>query len=553
MIITGDPGAGKTILALELVLGLLQDRKSGDKVPLRLALSSWSELRSRDSTTQHDNDPSQVLREWVCRNLGNDYGLSAIAAKVLFDAGKVLPILDGLDEMDTDDRPGWSSEARKAIEAVNSYQHGLRKADLVLTCRSDQYYALKQESVRMKDAAEIEIQRVIPTKARTFVERRAEDPTRWREVLDAIDRDTSGSLSQSLATPWRLTLAVMVYEQRDRQSGEFLRSPVELLSLSSDEPSAIRDHLLSHFIEASISVNSFPRGGSYEVAQVHTWLHTLAGHLFRLHTVGVGSIGNVMLGFPENNIVMDRLWVIPTLQSRTAFYVLGNILAIPWVGVSAGIAISAATPEGAPFFYSLATMWVMFLLMLYAFRSNAYHIGMDRPWIRNSLSDVGLGASGGLLSSMIFGYGFGLIVGAVFWLVFGAAFSAGVGLNTHGPGVFNHRRRYSRVVYPFFTFGGVGFCFVGNLHLTLFSWVLSALGMFFWISCTVGNTLAMHGMRYLGMLLCARRGEVLLPWRLGRFLRWAEKSGLIRVAGGAYQFRHEELQRWILVTPPSRP
>ncbi len=37
MVITGEPGSGKTVLALELMLGLLTKRKPGDPVPVRRA------------------------------------------------------------------------------------------------------------------------------------------------------------------------------------------------------------------------------------------------------------------------------------------------------------------------------------------------------------------------------------------------------------------------------------------------------------------------------------------------------------------------------------
>ncbi|MFI0859234.1 hypothetical protein ACH4RA_02955 [Streptomyces smyrnaeus] len=42
VIITGAPGAGKTVLALELMLCLLGDRQPGEPVPVRLPLSSFA-------------------------------------------------------------------------------------------------------------------------------------------------------------------------------------------------------------------------------------------------------------------------------------------------------------------------------------------------------------------------------------------------------------------------------------------------------------------------------------------------------------------------------
>ena len=56
----------------------------------------------------------------------------------------VVPVLDGLDEMDADAAPGFSSRAGKAIRACNAFLDGDRKAALVLTCRTAQYEALER-------------------------------------------------------------------------------------------------------------------------------------------------------------------------------------------------------------------------------------------------------------------------------------------------------------------------------------------------------------------------------------------------------------------------
>ncbi|MGW7074676.1 hypothetical protein [Streptomyces sp. NPDC054866] len=58
--------------------------------------------------------------------------------------------------------------------------------------------------------------------------------------------------------------------------------------------------------------------------------------------------------------------------------------------------------------------------------------------------------------------------------------------------------------------------------------------------------------RYVVLLLCAWR---FLPWRLGTFLDWAYRGGLLRISGNAYQFRHRELQEWLArrAQPPSAP
>jgi hypothetical protein len=50
MVITGAAGAGKTVLAVELILALLEGRDSDDPVPVRVSASSW------------DIDPASSLR-----------------------------------------------------------------------------------------------------------------------------------------------------------------------------------------------------------------------------------------------------------------------------------------------------------------------------------------------------------------------------------------------------------------------------------------------------------------------------------------------------------
>jgi NACHT domain len=101
--VLGEPGSGKTILMVRLVLDLLRRRMEGDPVPVLVPMASW--------------DPSrQDLTDWLAVRLVTDYpGLAAAGiarsghnnlAQELLAGGLILPILDGLDEMP------WSSRGR---------------------------------------------------------------------------------------------------------------------------------------------------------------------------------------------------------------------------------------------------------------------------------------------------------------------------------------------------------------------------------------------------------------------------------------------------------
>ncbi|MEV0972144.1 NACHT domain-containing protein [Microtetraspora glauca] len=159
MVITGAPGAGKTVLVVELILGLIEARGSGDAVPVRISAAS---LDTELST-------AEAVEKWLRRHLRQVYQISEARARALVDDRLVVPVIDGLDEMDTGERPGYDSRAGRALLAVNAYQHQRAKAAVILTCRTAQYEALEELRVWAHDAARVEIAPVDGRQARQFL------------------------------------------------------------------------------------------------------------------------------------------------------------------------------------------------------------------------------------------------------------------------------------------------------------------------------------------------------------------------------------------------
>jgi hypothetical protein len=129
LVVLGEPGAGKTMLMVRLVLDLLARRASGGPVPILASVASWDPV-------------SQDLHSWLTARLLIDHPALAdpppsgrtepTQAAALLASGLILPVLDGLDEIPEQVRG-------PAISRIND---ALRPGEqMVVTCRSKEYRA----------------------------------------------------------------------------------------------------------------------------------------------------------------------------------------------------------------------------------------------------------------------------------------------------------------------------------------------------------------------------------------------------------------------------
>ncbi|MFJ8010828.1 NACHT domain-containing protein [Streptomyces fagopyri] len=261
LVITGEPGAGKTVLALELLLALLEDRKDDEPVPVRIPLTLWDTDR-------------QSLPDLVSQRLVDSYDWPPRLAAGLVEHGLVIPVLDGLDEMDPLLPNGavdpYAPRAGAVLKALNTYQRGRYGGPFILTSRLDHYNALAP-SARLLDSARVTIAPVGIDHALTYLADRALDLPRWQPLLDHLTSHPTSPLAVILSTPWRLCLIATMYHR----SG----NPADLLAFTNLP--ALEEHLLARYLPATVNVG----GGShrYSSRDVYRWLHHLAVHLSSAH------------------------------------------------------------------------------------------------------------------------------------------------------------------------------------------------------------------------------------------------------------------------------
>lgn len=180
----------------------------------------------------------------------------------------MLPVVDGVDELDAGETPGRESRAAALLERVNAYQDTMQRAPVVLTCRWRQYRALTAADASARTAVVLRLDHVDALQASTYLEHRVADgelgQARWEPVLECLHPSPSAPLSPlsatagpalraAMSTPWRLTLAATVFQQPAPAGGgaPHLRNPARLLDRALD--GTIHHYLLGGYIPATVA------------------------------------------------------------------------------------------------------------------------------------------------------------------------------------------------------------------------------------------------------------------------------------------------------------
>ncbi|MEV5238293.1 NACHT domain-containing protein [Streptomyces cinnamoneus] len=202
LVVLGAPGAGKSVLALLLARELLTSWQDGEPVPVLLSLSSWR--------------PAVALDRWMARRLrALSPGLDKGTAQRLVDEGKVMPVLDGLDELPV----ALHARAVQAIETAVA-----EGVPLLVTCRAAEYVSTVEESGDfLTRAAVVELESVEPEEAITYLEHAAvSGDRRWDGVFKALRRAPKSPVAAALSSPLMLDLARTAYRPGSTDPGEML-------------------------------------------------------------------------------------------------------------------------------------------------------------------------------------------------------------------------------------------------------------------------------------------------------------------------------------------
>jgi hypothetical protein len=590
LVVLGEPGAGKTVLAVRLVLDLLIRRRPGCRVPVLVPLASW------DPAREH-------VWDWLERRLCLDHpALRASAgeggswARALWDADLILPVLDGLDEIAGADRGQALAQLNEALRPGGG---------VVLTARSDPYRAAVHSgdsgvgTQLLSGAAGVQLCPLNAGVVGDYLRAAAgglAGQSRWDRALAAL-AVPSHPLAQALATPLMATLARTVHCPRPGEPTAGVPHPDELLDARFDTRAAVERHLFDGFVPAAYRPHPDPaKQCPWKPADARRWLTFLASHLehrlggttdlawWQLHTevprlltpLAFGLAGGLLFGLVfglVSGLVFGFVFGITAGSARGPAQPgqglrwspirdklrlgLGLGLAVGltalWSGLRGGLGLMMGLAVGP--LLGLATGLGPLPVEPAKAAGPRTILGRDRAAFRSIVLTVVLpiGLAGALYGALAAGLGpptprsaieiaGGLRVSPGGLLIGGLGAGLAVGLRAGLSAAFVVG--LATGVATGAVAGAVTGFGLGRPLAGLASGLTGGLVLGLWLG------LSQTAWAQFAVARCwlALRGR--LPWRLMRFLADAHQHrGVLRQAGAAYQFRHAELQRHLASGP----
>lgn len=638
LVVLGAPGSGKTVAATYLALGLLESRQQHDDapranvpVPVRVNAAGW--------------DGKQDFTRWLIIRLGHDFRLRPNVAREIVDRGLILPVIDGLDEMDGDSA---GSRAKALLDRLN--RAPWRDRPVIVMCRTTEFEALARlrGDNGLHGGTTLTLQPLATSTVSEYLSAHPDETGTghpgWTQVITHIADHPSGVLATCVRTPWMLGLTATTLHHTPHIADQLISCTTE---------AAVRDLLFAAQIPAAVAATDEGKPyRDYTSDNVERWVQSLArclqqrrdtgrdGAAIRLdevweiagfarirllHTLVVGLVvgllvgliaglmGGPMVGFVDELwfglvgglvsglVVGLRTWATPfrgaarvawsvPTRSRwkkgvTAGLVLVLVLVVVAVFVG-GLVFVLDEAFGGMLGQALDDALGDTLLFVLMGTLVIVPVGVLGVVLEGKLGDVLEGKLGDVLVGallfvfvFVFMYSFGarlgeLGVALVLVLVGGFVFGLTTGLETNTKeqlALGADERRLIRDDIQAATFRAISIGLVVGLVFGLvFGYGLGdrLFGFDLWFGLVGGLVgglaVGISGGIPVGLMAGGAAGRFCIavvvfrftkrfPKKPAVFLDWARRSGLLRVNGTAYQFRHETYQQWIQQPRSSQP
>ena len=240
LVILGATGSGKTTTLLELALVLVSRAQKDPSfpIPVLFELGSWKA-------------ESGAIADWLIAQLHYKYSISPAIGKKWLAEQKLLPLLDGLDEVET-------HRQNSCIQAINQFVESKFKPKHLVVCSG--FEAYKNCQSRFKLQAAVLLKPLTETQIQNYLLE-----ARSRELWYSIEKEPE--LLKLAKVPLLLSMMALAYEDILIESWKRITSAEEQ-----------RKYLLTAYIRRQMTgqVKQYPRNKELRSAQIRHWLGWLA-------------------------------------------------------------------------------------------------------------------------------------------------------------------------------------------------------------------------------------------------------------------------------------
>jgi len=201
LIVLGKPGSGKTTFLKHLTIRCNSGDFQSDKVPVFITLKDFAEsekISGCQSTERHKNNLS--LLDYIVSQF-TKYNISSNQVETLLNQGRVLVLLDGLDEVRDED-------SSRTIKQIKDFSDQFDSNWFVITCR------IAVREYTFERFTEVEVADFDKNQINTFAKKwfQIKDPVKIDKFIQRLE--VNEPIQELANRPLLLTLLCLVFEEK---------------------------------------------------------------------------------------------------------------------------------------------------------------------------------------------------------------------------------------------------------------------------------------------------------------------------------------------------